>query len=161
MISGLFARITVAGALALAACGGAMAQIAGKTITIVVPYSAGTGPDIMARLIGEELQTRWNQPVVIDNKPGASGNIGTVQVARAAPDGTTVLMTTNPFTNNVALFKNLPYDPVKNFEPVVLAGSGALALARPIRARSTTARPATARRITWRWSCSSSPPGPT
>jgi tripartite-type tricarboxylate transporter receptor subunit TctC len=129
MISGLFARITVAGALALAACGGAMAQIAGKTITIVVPYSAGTGPDIMARLIGEELQTRWNQPVVIDNKPGASGNIGTVQVARAAPDGTTVLMTTNPFTNNVALFKNLPYDPVKNFEPVVLAGSGALALA--------------------------------
>lgn len=130
MISNSLARALLTAAIVLGAwMGCAFAQGAGKTITIVVPYSPGTGPDIMARLLAEELQQRWNQPVVIDNKPGASGNIGAAQVARAEPDGLTIMMTTNPFTNNVALFKKLPYDPVKGFEPVVFAGSGALALA--------------------------------
>src|SRR5687767_11677041 len=75
---------------------GALAQTAGRTITIVVPFTPGTGPDILARTIGEEIQQRWKQPVVVDNKPGASGNIGTQVVARAAPDGHTLLMTSNP-----------------------------------------------------------------
>src|ERR1700682_2529169 len=74
--------------------------LSSRPITIVVPYSPGTGPDVMARTVGEELQRRWNQAVVIDNKPGAIGNIGTQIVARAVPDGHTLLMTSNPFTTN-------------------------------------------------------------
>jgi tripartite-type tricarboxylate transporter receptor subunit TctC len=107
----------------------AAAQTAGRTITIVVPFTPGTGPDILARTIGEEIQRRWNQPVVVDNKPGASGNIGTQIVARAAPDGHTLLMTSNPFTANISLLKDVPYDPVKSFTPIVMPGYGVLALA--------------------------------
>jgi tripartite-type tricarboxylate transporter receptor subunit TctC len=104
-------------------------KLSDRPITIIVPYSPGTGPDILARLIGEEIQQRWGQPVTVDNKPGATGNIGTQIAARAAPDGHTLLMTTNPITANISLFKNLPYDPVKSFEPVVFVGTGAIALA--------------------------------
>ena len=119
--------LTLAAALALPL--GANAQTAGRTITIVVPFTPGTGPDILARTIGEEIQRRWNQPVVVDNKPGASGNIGTQVVARAAPDGHTLLMTSNPFTANISLLKDVPYDPVKSFVPIILPGYGVLALA--------------------------------
>jgi tripartite-type tricarboxylate transporter receptor subunit TctC len=107
---------------------GARAQSAGRAITIVVPFTAGAGPDILARTIGEELSQRWNQPVIVDNKPGASGNIGAQLVARAAPDGHTLMMTTNPFTANVSLLKNAPYDPVTSFAPIVHVGVGTLAL---------------------------------
>jgi len=113
---------------------GAMLSSAGAqglsshAITIVVPYSPGTGPDVIARNIGEELQNRWNQAIVIDNKAGATGNIGTQIVARAAPDGHTLLMTSNPFTTNVSLFSNVPYDPIKSFVPIIGLGAGALAL---------------------------------
>jgi tripartite-type tricarboxylate transporter receptor subunit TctC len=88
-LSKLCACVAVVTALAWS---GATAQQQGRTITIIVPYTPGTGPDILARVIGEELQQRWGQPVVIDNKPGASGNIGTQVAARAAPDGYTLLM---------------------------------------------------------------------
>lgn len=125
-------RLLLAGVFAIFALAsgatGTNAQSAGKTITLIVPYTPGSGPDIMARLLGEEIQHRWGQPVVIDNKPGASGSLGASQAARAEPDGQTIMMTTNPFTNNVALFKTLPYDPVKGFEPIVFAGSGGLVL---------------------------------
>ena len=107
----------------------ASAQTAGRAITIVVPFTPGTGPDILARTIGEEIQRRWNQPVVVDNKPGASGNIGTQVVARAEPDGHTLLMTSNPFTANISLLKDVPYDPVKSFAPIIAPGYGVLALA--------------------------------
>ena len=66
--------------------------------------------------------------IVIDNKAGATGNIGTQIVARAAPDGHTLLMTSNPFTTNVSLFSNVPYDPIKSFAPIIGLGAGALAL---------------------------------
>jgi tripartite-type tricarboxylate transporter receptor subunit TctC len=107
----------------------AVAQgLSSRAITIVVPYSPGTGPDVIARNIGEELQRRWNQAIVIDDKAGATGNIGTQIVARAAPDGHTLLMTSNPFTANVSLFSNVPYDPIKSFAPIIGLGAGALAL---------------------------------
>jgi tripartite-type tricarboxylate transporter receptor subunit TctC len=102
--------------------------LSNRPITIVVPFSPGTGPDVMARAVGEGLQRHWNQAVVIDNKPGATGNIGTQAAARAVPDGHTLLMTSNPFTTNVSLFNHLPYDPVKSFEPIIDVGAGALAL---------------------------------
>ena len=85
-------------------------QEPGRAITIVVPYSAGTGPDILARTIGEELQQRWGQAIVIENRPGASGNIGSQVVARAAPDGHTLLMISNPFTANISLMKSWTVD---------------------------------------------------
>jgi len=112
----------------VSACGAA-AQTPDRAITIVVPTTAGTGPDILARAIAEELQRRWNQPVIIDNKAGASNNIGTQFVARAAPDGHTLLMAANPFTATIHLFKSVPYDPVKSFTPIVEVATGALALA--------------------------------
>jgi tripartite-type tricarboxylate transporter receptor subunit TctC len=117
-----------AAALLVLPLAAAQAQQPGRAITIVVPYTAGAGPDFLARAIGEELSQRWNQPVIVDNKPGASGNIGAQQAMRAAPDGHTLMMTTNPFTNNVSLFKNLPYDPQKSFTPIVYVGRGHLAL---------------------------------
>jgi tripartite-type tricarboxylate transporter receptor subunit TctC len=102
--------------------------LSSRVITIVVPYTPGTGPDVIARTLGAELQKRWNQPLVVDNKPGATGNIGTQMVARAPPDGHTLIMTSNPFTSNVSLFANIPYDPVKSFVPIIDVGAGALAL---------------------------------
>jgi tripartite-type tricarboxylate transporter receptor subunit TctC len=116
--------LLLAATLALAAAQG----LSSRPITIVVPFSPGTGPDVMARAVGEGLQHRWNQAVVIDNKPGASGNIGTQAAARAAPDGHTLLMTSNNFTTNVSLYSHLPYDPIKSFDPIIDVGSGALAL---------------------------------
>jgi tripartite-type tricarboxylate transporter receptor subunit TctC len=68
----------------------APAQVTGRPITIIVPYTPGTGIDILARALGGELARHWGQPVVVDNKPGASGNIGTQLAARAAPDGQTL-----------------------------------------------------------------------
>lgn len=103
-------------------------NLSNRPITIIVPYSPGTGPDVMARTVGEELQKRWGQAVVIDNRPGATGNIGTQMAARAMPDGHTLLMTSNPFTTNVSLFSHLPYDPIKSFAPIIDVGAGALAL---------------------------------
>jgi tripartite-type tricarboxylate transporter receptor subunit TctC len=107
----------------------AAAQQPGRAITIVVPFTPGTGPDILARVLGEEIQQRRGQPVVVENKPGASGNIGTQVVARAAPDGHTLLLTTSPFTQNVSLFKSVPYDPVADFAPIVQLTEAFMALA--------------------------------
>ncbi len=110
--------------------GDATAQkLSGRAITIIAPTSPGTGPDILARTIGGELQQRWGQTVVIDNKPGAGGNIGTHVAARAAPDGHTLLLAPTPFTQNTALFKNLPYDPVKSFTPIIEVAAGFMVLA--------------------------------
>jgi tripartite-type tricarboxylate transporter receptor subunit TctC len=121
------AALLVATALALVP---AQAQrLSDRTIFIVVPFTPGTGIDVLARLIGEELRQRWNQPVVVENKPGASGNIGTQSAARAEPDGHTVMMTVNTFVMNASLFKSLPYDPVRSFEPIAEVATGALALA--------------------------------
>ena len=121
-------RAVVAGGAALLA-GGAWAQgLSERPITIVVPFTAGTGMDILARLLGEQLRARWNQPVIVDNKPGASGGIGTVAAARAAPDGHTLMMTANTFVTNVPLYPNIGYDPVADFAPVVKVATGDLVL---------------------------------
>src|SRR5687768_1261807 len=107
-----------------------LAQTGSSTpITIIVPFTPGTGIDILARAVGEEIQKRWDRPVVVENKPGASGNIGTAQASRAAPDGNTLMMTVVTFVMNAPLFKSLPYDPVKSFAPIVHVANGGLALA--------------------------------
>jgi tripartite-type tricarboxylate transporter receptor subunit TctC len=100
-----------------------------RPITIIVPYSPGTGPDILARFVADGLSQQRAQPVVIDNKSGASGSIGTQIVAHSAPDGLTLLMTPDPpLTTNVFLMKKAPYDPIKDFAPVSEVATGTLAL---------------------------------
>src|SRR5215204_4447551 len=123
-------RAAALAALALVLAAPALAQkLSDRPIFIVVPFTPGTGIDVLARIVGEELRQRWNQPVVIENKPGASGNIGTQAASRAEPDGHTVMMTVNTFVMNASLFKSLPYDPVRSFEPIVEVATGAVALA--------------------------------
>ena len=105
------------------------AQESRRPVTIVVPFSPGTGPDIIARIIAEKLQPRLGQPVIVDNKTGASGSIGSQAVMRAAPDGHTLMVTADPpFTANVSLMKSVIYDPVKGFTPIIEAAVGTLAL---------------------------------
>src|SRR5690348_5428563 len=89
-----------------------------RPVALVVPFSTGTGIDILARVLAPKLSERWGQPVVVENKPGASGNIGTDFVAKAQPDGHTLMVTVNTYTITPALFKNLPYDPVTDLAPI-------------------------------------------
>jgi len=117
-------------ALSAAAPGPGQAQgLSNRNIFIIVPFTPGSGPDVLARIVGEELRKRWSQPVVIENKAGASGNLGATFAARAEPDGHTILLSVNTFLMNAALYKNLPYDPVKSFEPIVELATGSLVLA--------------------------------
>ena len=95
-----------------------------KPIKLVVPFPAGSATDHIARLTGSELHAALGQPVVVENKPGAQGGIAAAEVARAAPDGYTLMMTTNtPQAANVSLFKKLNYDPVKDFAPIARLGT--------------------------------------
>jgi len=118
-----------ASALAGLAPRSAIAQQPGRPITIIVPYSPGTGIDILARALGTELSQKFGQPVVVDNKTGASGNIGTAVAARAAPDGHTLLMIAKVFVVNPSVFKSVPYDPIKSFTPVIKLATGSIVLA--------------------------------
>jgi tripartite-type tricarboxylate transporter receptor subunit TctC len=99
-----------------------------RTIQIVVPYTPGTGADILARVLGPKLAERWKVAVVIDNRAGASGNIGTDFVAKAAPDGYTFLCTATSFGTNPAINRKLPFDPVKSFAPVIQLASSSVAV---------------------------------
>jgi tripartite-type tricarboxylate transporter receptor subunit TctC len=121
--------VLLAGACCLIAPSAQAQRLSERTITIVVPFTPGTGIDILARLLGEQIQKRWEQTVIVENKPGASGNIGTQVVARAPADGHTLLLTTSPFTQNVSLFKSVPYDPVSDFAPIIQLVEAFMALA--------------------------------
>jgi tripartite-type tricarboxylate transporter receptor subunit TctC len=92
----------------------------GKPLTLVVSYPAGGGADLMARLIAPKLSAALGQPVVVENKPGASGTLAAQQVARAAPDGSTLLLDASSFAVNPALFAKLPYDSNADFTPLVV-----------------------------------------
>lgn len=109
-----------------AAAGDAYPQ---RAITVIVPFSPGTGPDLLARAVGQKLSERWNVAVVVENKPGASGNIGAELVAKASPDGYTLMMSATTFALNPALTKTARYDPVTSFSPVILVATGQLAFA--------------------------------
>lgn len=90
-----------------------------KPVKIVVPYPAGGGSDAMARLIADKLQQTWGQPVVVDNKPGASGIIGTNQVAKTTADGYTILYHNTVLIQQPSMMEKLPYDPFKDLQPVI------------------------------------------
>ena len=99
-----------------------------RPVHLVVPYTPGTGADILARLLGAKLGERWKVAVVVENKPGATGNIGADYVAKSAPDGHTLLLAATSFATNPSLSRSLPFDPVKSFTPVALVATGSLAL---------------------------------
>jgi tripartite-type tricarboxylate transporter receptor subunit TctC len=111
-------RFFVGAAAALAvACSWAQAYPS-KTIRIVVPFTAGSATDIMARVVGEKLQAAWGQPVVVENRPGAGGTLGATQVARAEADGHTLLVVSTGHVVNPALYGNLQYDTLGDFAGV-------------------------------------------
>jgi tripartite-type tricarboxylate transporter receptor subunit TctC len=99
-----------------------------RPIRLIVPFTAGTGMDLLARTIGQKLSERLKVPVVVDNRAGASGNIGTEAVSKSPADGYTLLMTASTIVQNAALSRAVPYDPVRGFTPIGLAAIGNLAL---------------------------------
>ena len=101
-----------------------------RPITIVAGYAPGAVSDLAARTIAEGLREEWGQTVIVDNRPGSSGNIAAAFVARAAPDGYTLLVGTDAtMTSNVHLFRHVQFDPVKDFAPVINAGANIVSLA--------------------------------
>lgn len=113
------ALLTAAAALAASTHCIGQAAFPQKTVTFIVPLAAGGGTDILARKLAMQLSSIWGQSVVVENVSGASSIIGTQRVARAAPDGYTLLVTTNgPIVSNRYLFKSLPYDPDRDLIPV-------------------------------------------
>jgi len=114
----------------LVAAAAAQAQgFPARPVVLVVPYTQGVTADSLARIVAARLAESWKQAVVVENKPGASGIIGTEFVARAAPDGHALLVTLNSFTMAPALFKKLPYDPLADFAPIGRIAVSSYALA--------------------------------
>ncbi|MBX3664958.1 MAG: tripartite tricarboxylate transporter substrate binding protein [Burkholderiales bacterium] len=91
-----------------------------KTVRLIVPFAAGGSTDVIARVMAPRLAEAWGQQVIVDNRPGGNTTIGTEIVAKAAPDGHTLLVTPAPFTVVPSVLKKLPYDPAKDFEPITL-----------------------------------------
>ena len=144
-----------------------------RFVRLVVPFTSGGGIDTIGRIVGARLSEIWGQQIVVENKPGAGGNIASEFVARAEPDGHTLYITAGGLAVNKFLFEKIGYDPIADFAPVTLiclypnlmvvpAGSPftkpsatSSPLQKPIRASSPSARRAMAARRTWRASCSS------
>ena len=121
-------RVACAALLALAASALAQEPYPSRPVKLVVPFTPGTGIDILARTLGQKLGDEWKVGVVVENRAGASGNIGTEAVAKAPPDGYTLLTTAQTMVVNRALFASLPYDPVRDFAPIAPLAIGSLAL---------------------------------
>ncbi|MBS0454870.1 MAG: tripartite tricarboxylate transporter substrate binding protein [Proteobacteria bacterium] len=129
---------TTTTALLALALGGTMASTGAQAegaafpsrpVTLVVPFTPSSGSDTIARIIGPRLAARWGQPVVVDNRPGASGNLGTAFAAKAQPDGHTLLMAINTHTITPAIYKSLPYDALRDFAPIAKLAEANMALA--------------------------------
>ena len=102
----------------------AQAPFPTKTVRIVVPYPAGGGTDVLARLVADQLARKWNQSVVVENVGGAAGNVGAAMVARAAPDGHTLMVAApGPISTNQFLYNDMPFDPA-NWSPIALLTTG-------------------------------------
>ncbi len=121
----LFLLALLAGATPAAAQGrpGAADRYPDKPLRVIVPFAAGGGLEITARLIGQKLTAKWGHSIVVDARPGAATIVGTEIASKAAPDGYTLLMITTTFAINPGLYPKLPYDPVKDFAPVTQVNS--------------------------------------
>jgi tripartite-type tricarboxylate transporter receptor subunit TctC len=124
----LWMRILSCSLSAMLCAGTASAAWPERPVTFIVPYTPGTGIDIVARQLAARLPKKLGQPVVVENVAGASGNIGSERVARAQPDGHTLLVQVNTLVMNKSLYKSLRYDPVTDFLPVAQTSWGTLLL---------------------------------
>jgi tripartite-type tricarboxylate transporter receptor subunit TctC len=123
-------RVATALILAALAASAAAQSWPSRTVRLVVPFPAGSTPDIIGRTLGGKLSEAWGQPVIVDNRPGAGGNIGTAEVARAAPDGYTLLIGSNgPIAIHKALYEKLPFDPDRDLKPLSLLAAAPQILA--------------------------------
>ncbi|MDB5863461.1 MAG: hypothetical protein JWO70_1267 [Betaproteobacteria bacterium] len=91
-----------------------------KPVRMIVAFAPGGGTDIVGRIVGQKLAAKWPQPVVIDNRPGAGSTVGTAMTAKAPPDGYTISMTSMSHAINATLYRTLPYDSIRDFEPIIL-----------------------------------------
>ena len=124
---GIASKLTSGLALLMAATASAQSFPLGQ-LTMVIPASAGGGADVLGRAIAQKLHEAWGQPLIVDNRSGANGAIGTAQVARAAPDGHTLLVVPGGLAVNPAIRKDLPYDTLKDLTPVTQLASSPLVL---------------------------------
>src|ERR1700742_4517899 len=112
-----------------------------RPVRIVVPFPAGGSNDVVARFLGMKLYEAWGQQVIIDNRPGAGGNIGAEMVGRSVPDGYTLLLTApGPLAVNQSLYPHLPFDPMADFAPVALVASVQIVLAVNPEIKATNVR---------------------
>jgi tripartite-type tricarboxylate transporter receptor subunit TctC len=121
-------RLTLLAAVAAAGALPSLSFAQARNMTLIVPFTPGSGPDAVARVIAPRLSARIGMPVVIENKAGAAGNIGADLAAKAKPDGSTLMVTVNSFNVTPALYRKLPYDPVADFTPISMLGASNLAL---------------------------------
>ena len=126
MMLATLAGLAAVGAAAQSTSPAAPAQ--GTPLRLIVPFTPGTGIDLIARTVGPKLGERLGRPVVVDNRAGASGNIGTEAVVRAAPNGSTLLVSVNTLVMNRSLYPQLAFDPLKDLVPVSLTSWGQLLL---------------------------------
>jgi tripartite-type tricarboxylate transporter receptor subunit TctC len=113
----------IIGIVLLAFAASAQGQFPSKPVRLVVGFPPGGSTDITARLIAPKLSEAWGQPVVVENKPGAAANIGTDQVAKSAPDGTTILLATTAIAISAVVYEKLPYDALKDLAPVTMVST--------------------------------------
>jgi len=126
----LFCAITICAVTATSSFAqSSVANYPNKVVTLVVPFTSGSGSDTISRIISPKLSERWKQPVIVDNRAGASGNIGTDHAAKSAPDGYTILMAIDTMTMTPAVYKTLPFDPIKDLEPIARLATSSYALA--------------------------------
>ncbi len=124
-----FASFVSSVSMLFAISSGAQAQTyPNRAVRLIVPFAAGGSTDIIGRTVGQKLNEMWGQPVLVDNRPGGSTVIGTDAVAKAAPDGYTLLITPAPFTIVPSLIAKLPYDPARDFEPITLINTTPLVI---------------------------------
>jgi tripartite-type tricarboxylate transporter receptor subunit TctC len=108
--------------VAMCAAGVHAQEYPAKTIRLIVPLSAGAGADIVGRIVAQRMNEHWKQPVIVENRPGAGGQIGTSAVVKAEADGHTLLVQSSSHSANPAIYKNLPYDPLKDLIDVAILG---------------------------------------
>jgi tripartite-type tricarboxylate transporter receptor subunit TctC len=129
-LAGAIARLGLAALAATLSCAAAAETFPSRPITIVIPYPPGASTDQVARLVQPKLQDSLGQTVVLEHRGGGSGNIGNAAVAKAAPDGHTILLSTNAImTINPHIFRKLPFDPLRDFAPLTTAVRAVLAIA--------------------------------
>jgi tripartite-type tricarboxylate transporter receptor subunit TctC len=114
--------VLLAAAIALSAAAAQAQDYPVKTIRLIVPLTAGAGADIAGRIVAQRMSEHWKQPVIVENRPGAGGQIGTSAVVKAEPDGHTLLVQSSSHSANPAIYRNLPYDPLRDLIDVAILG---------------------------------------